>query len=108
MPQIKFRGVAVEKVCNISKEMIDDLTEIIGCPRDYFTIEHIPSTFIQDGEITEGYPFVEVLWFDRGQSVQDKTARVITEYLHRAGYEQVDLFFQPLEKHRYYENGEHF
>lgn len=108
MPQIKFRGVEIEKICRFSRSMIDELTKIIQCPRDYFTIEHITSTFIQDGEIIQGYPFVEVVWFDRGQAVQDQTARAITKYLQQAGCEQVDIFFQPLEKHRYYENGEHF
>lgn len=108
MPQIKFRGVEVEKICHISEQMIDELTEIIQCPRDYFTIEHIASIFIQDGKIVQGYPFVEVAWFDRGQSIQDQTAMTITKYLQQAGCDQIDIFFQPLEKNRYYENGKPF
>lgn len=108
MPQIKIRGIAAEKVCAVSKEMIDSLEKIIGCPRDYFTIECIPSTFIMDGKITSGYPFVEVAWFDRGQAVQDQVAKEITKFIHEMGYSHVDVFFQVFDRHRYYENGEHY
>ena len=33
------------------KKRIDELVEIIECPRDYFTIELINNTFIMDGEV---------------------------------------------------------
>ncbi len=108
MPQLKIRGVEVEKVCSFSKNLIDELEEIINCPRSYFTIEHMPSIFIADGNITEGYPFVEVLWFDRGQEVQDRTAVAITKAVHGAGYENVDVIFTALKENEYYENGSHF
>ncbi|MCY6372696.1 DUF1904 domain-containing protein [Clostridium ganghwense] len=108
MPQIKVRGMKVENVCKISKELIDELEKIIGCPRDYLTIEHMNSIFIMDGEKVEGYPFIEVAWFDRGQEIQDEVAKVITKYVQSQGYEGVDIMFTVFEKHRYYENGEHF
>lgn len=108
MPQIKIRGVEPEKVCTISTKMVDELEKIVGCPRDYFTIECIPSTFIKNGRIDEGYPFVEVVWFDRGQETQDKVAKTITELIHDSGCKNVDIFFTVLEESLYYENGEHF
>ena len=108
MPQIKMRGVDLEKVCAGSKEMIDNLEEIIGCPRDYFTIEWVPSTFVCDGGIVPGYPFVEVVWFDRGQKIQDQVAREITRFVHEMGYSSVDVYFHALEKNSYYENGVSF
>jgi len=51
---------------------------------------------------------VEVAWFDRGQEIQDETARIITKYINLAGYENVDVIFFPLNKSNYYENGSHF
>lgn len=108
MPQIKLRGVKTEKIMDISKNLIDELHEIIECPKDYLTIEVIHSTFISDGEVIDGYPYVEVGWFDRGQEIQDKVAVSITKLLQKVGYESVDIMFTTFKKESYYENGEHF
>lgn len=78
------------------------------CPRDYFSLEVIQSVYVRDGEIVDGAPVVEVYWFDRGQEVQDKVAKIITKYINYIGYPEVDVIFFVLEESRYYENGEHF
>lgn len=108
MPQIKIRGVDTKKICSISKDMIDELEKLVGCPRDYFTIECISSTFIKDDEISDGYPLIEVVWFDRGQEVQDKVAESITKFILKSGYKNADVFFTVLKESSYYENGKHF
>jgi phenylpyruvate tautomerase PptA (4-oxalocrotonate tautomerase family) len=108
MPQLKIRGVEVEKICSFSKNLIGELETIINCPRSYFTIEHISSTFIADGSVSKAYPFVEISWFDRGQDVQDKTAVAVTKAVQGAGYENVDVIFSALKENDYYENGCHF
>lgn len=108
MPHLRIRGMKSHEIKDISKEMVDELQNIIGCPRDYFTLEYIPSIFILDGEESEGYPFVEVLWFDRGQEVQDKVAKAITDRIKKLEYEDVCVIFFNLAKDKYYENGEHF
>jgi hypothetical protein len=108
MPQISMRGIETEKVKSISKEMVDALEALLECPRDYFSIECVNTTFIKDGSITVGYPFIEIAWFDRGQELQDRVAEVITKYVQSTGYENVDVVFRVLEKNKYYENGKHF
>ncbi|MCT8978854.1 DUF1904 domain-containing protein [Clostridium sp. CX1] len=108
MPQIKMRGVDINKISVISTEMIDELEKIVKCPREYFTIECISSTFIKDGKIDDGYPLIELVWFDRGQETQDEVSKSITNFIHKAGYENVDVFFTVLKESSYYENGEHF
>ncbi|MGF7058746.1 DUF1904 domain-containing protein [Brassicibacter mesophilus] len=108
MPQLKFRGVKVEDICTISISLVDQLENILKCPREYFTLEHIPSTFINEGKISNGYPFIEVAWFDRGQEIQDKVAEIITEELKNAGYSACDIFFTLFKESSYYENGKHF
>ncbi|WP_027632673.1 DUF1904 domain-containing protein [Clostridium hydrogeniformans] len=108
MPQIKARNIKAEDLCRISKPLVDELQSMLGCPRDFFTLELIHSTFIQDGEVTSGYPYVEIAWFDRGQETQDKVAKLVTSQLKNLGYENVDIFFTLFEKASYYENGEHF
>ena len=108
MPALKFKAIDSKAVCNISKPLVDELQGTIQCPRDYFTIEIVQSTYIFDGELVEGPPIVEVYWFDRGQEVQDRVAKIITKYVNSIGYKNLDVIFNKLEESNYYENGEHF
>lgn len=108
MPALRLKSIDYKRVLANSKTLIDELKKLIQCPRDYFSIEVAPSSFIKDGEFVDGPPEVEVFWFDRGQEVQDKSAKIITKYINSIGYESVDVIFHTLEESRYYENGEHF
>lgn len=108
MPALKLKAINEKKVLNISKELIDELQELIQCPRDYFSIEVIQSKYIMDGKFVGGPPMIDVLWFDRGQEVQDKAAKIITKHINSIGYKSVDVIFHSLDKNKYYENGEHF
>jgi hypothetical protein len=108
MPMLKFKGIETEEVCAISKNLIDELQELIQCPRDYFSLSVDKSVYIKDGEIVKGEPIVEVSWFDRGQEVQDKAAKIITKYVNSLEYPNVDVIFFTLDEINYYENGEHF
>lgn len=108
MPQIKVRGIAPEELCKIDVAMVDKLTEIVGCPRDYFEMEYIQSIAIRNGKIDKVYPFVEVAWFDRGQEVQDQVAKTIYDFALQIGIKNLDIAFTYFEKNNYYENGEHF
>lgn len=107
MPMLKFRGITKEEVKNESKILVDKLTKIIECPRDYFTLEIIDSTYIFDGEDVEQPSIVEISWFDRGQEIQDEVAGIITEHF-RKDREYLEVFFNKLSTRDYYENGEHF
>lgn len=108
MPQLKIRGIKAEEICSISKELVDELVEIVDCPRDYFTIECIETTSVFDGKIVRTYPFIEVAWFDRGQQIQDMVAKTLTKYVNRLGIQDLDIAFTIFQGNRYYENGEHF
>jgi len=108
MPALKFKSIESTKLCNISKDLIDELQELIQCPRDYFSLEVVESSYIMDGKFVEGPSVIEVSWFDRGQECQDKVAKSITKYVKSIGYDSVDVIFYVLEESRYYENGEHF
>lgn len=108
MPNIIIKGMEVSHVKEISKAMIDELEIIVGCPREYFTLEALETNFIVDGEQVAKDPFIQINWFDRGQEVQDQTAAAITKHICGAGYKNVELFFILLERNNYYENGKHF
>lgn len=108
MPALRLKAIDGNKALTISKQLIDELQELIQCPRDYFSIELVQSKFIMDGKFVGGPQMVDVLWFDRGQDIQDKAAKIITKYINSIGYKNVDVVFYPLEHSKYYENGEHF
>lgn len=108
MPHIRFRGVEAEDIKKISKELIDNLESIIGCPRDYFVIEVVNSLFISEGREFKGYPFVEVAWFKRSQEIQDKAAEEITKAVGTFSSSTIDVAFTEYKEDSYYENGKHF
>ncbi len=108
MPLLRLRAIEPNKICLMSKELVDELQQLLQCPRDYFTLEAINSIFIRDGEFAAGSPVVEVSWFDRGQEIQDKAAKIITQHVQSIGYNNVDVIFIALDEKKYYENGIHF
>ncbi|KAB3531621.1 DUF1904 domain-containing protein [Alkaliphilus pronyensis] len=108
MPQIKVRGIQLDKLASGSEKLVNELVKIVECPKDYFELEYIQSVAIRDGEIQDAYPFIEVAWFDRGLEIQDKVAAALTRFAHNIGVENIDIAFVTFEERKYYENGKHF
>lgn len=108
MPQIIIRGMAQEDVKSISKRLVTELAECIGCPREYFTIELLQTVCIAEGEVSKGTLFVQVNWFDRGQVVQDQAAAILDRNIRNAGYSEIEIYFLVLNENKYYENGSHY
>lgn len=108
MPVLRFKAIALNDLCKISKILVDDLQEVTKTPREHFTLEVPKSVYIKDNNIIDGPPMVEVFWFDRGQEVQDHVAKILTKYVQSCGYPEIDVIFTLWERSRYYENGEHF
>ena len=98
MPALRLKSIDANKALAISKELVNELQELLQCPRNYFSIELGQSSFIFDGEFVEGPQMVDVLWFNRGQEIQDKVAKIITKYIKSVGYENVDVIFHALEE----------
>lgn len=107
MPRLRFFAVSLEQVKTVSSPLTEELAEVIGCGREHFVLEHVPSTFVWDGEESEGFPYVEMHCFDRGETAFDKMAESITRHLKAAGCPSVDVVFRLLERRRYYEDGIH-
>jgi phenylpyruvate tautomerase PptA (4-oxalocrotonate tautomerase family) len=103
-----MRGVNVEEVRKISRELTDNLVKLIDCPREYIFLEVINTTSVFDGEIVATSPFVEVAWFEREISVQDAAAAEITRAVKSLGKPNVDVVFVTYKERNYYENGVHF
>jgi hypothetical protein len=98
MPHLRVRGMKEEELVSVSTERLEELVRIIEVPKDHFTIEHVHSTFIYDGQIDGNrYPFVELLWFDRSHLMKD-VATAITSIIKRFNYEDVAVYFTSLKK----------
>ncbi len=108
MPQIKVRGISPEKLCQIGENLIEELAQLIDCPKDHFELEYFQSLAIRGGSIEAAAPFVEIAWFDRGQELQDQAAKIITRYVHDLGFADIELAFTYFKRENYYENGSHF
>lgn len=46
MPTLRLKSIDAKKTITISKDLIDELQELIQCPRGYFSIEVAQSSFI--------------------------------------------------------------
>jgi hypothetical protein len=110
MPHFRFRAVEPQTVQHLSKTLVDELQSPMNAPREDFTFEYIYTTFFQEGEVSQAYPFVEVLWFDRGQETQDQVAQVITQQVRDVMGEEVDVavIFTALNQTDYYDNAQHY
>ncbi|GAA5646298.1 DUF1904 domain-containing protein [Vibrio proteolyticus] len=110
MPHLRFRAVEPQTVQTLSNTLLDELQPLMVCPREDFTFEYIYSTFYYESEVTAAYPFVEVLWFDRGQEVQDQVAQIITQQVRAIMGEDVDVavIFSALNPNEYYDNAQHY
>ncbi|WII71020.1 DUF1904 domain-containing protein [Bdellovibrio sp. 22V] len=109
MPHLRFRATSAAEVRELSSSLPKELAAAMQTSEDNFTFELVNTQYFASGQETPSYPFVEVLWFERPQEVQDRCAVIITEKVNALGaYEDVVVVFQVLPKASYYENARHF
>ncbi len=109
MPHLRVRGVKPEVVQKLSENLNTELAAMIQTSPDNFTIEHVGTLFFLNGKAELGYPFVEVLWFDRPTEIRSRVAEHLTMRLRAlVGPTDVAVVFVPLKPQDYFENGKHF
>lgn len=109
MPHIIFKGIDMEDVKRIEKLIVKEISILVNCPVDHFTVEWTPTIFITQGvENTGGYPFVNINWFKRSREQRDEAAKIITNQILDLGYTNVCVYFNEIEPSAYYENGMHY
>lgn len=108
MPQLLIRGVSVEQVKTISKPLVLELADLCACGTDNFILEVVNSTFVFDGKVVPGYPFIEVKWFERGLDIQNKFASIITKQVQSLGIPEIEVAFSTFRESDYYLNGKSF
>lgn len=105
MPQLTFRGFTPSQVAQASLHLAPRLAAVLNCPEDYFTFDCLQVQSFSEGESVPTYPFIEVLWFDRGKTVRDEAAMVINLVLLELGVPELEMCFKAVPKAAYYGNG---
>lgn len=108
MPHLFIRGITVEEVQKISRDLVQELAEICSSDTDNFTLEVVNSNFVFDGQKVKAFPLIEVKWFERGQEIQDQFAQSVTKHVHSLGIPEVEVAFSTFLKSAYYYNGRSF
>ncbi|WP_088072836.1 DUF1904 family protein [Gottfriedia luciferensis] len=108
MPQLLIKGISTNNICQISKQLIEELAELCECGTDNFTIDCIHSTSIFNGEIVESFPFIEVRWFERGIETRDRFAATIDKYVSTLNIPEYEVAFITYDEESYYLNGKRF
>ncbi|WP_239618528.1 DUF1904 family protein [Cohnella mopanensis] len=105
MPHLLIRGVTPEQVLKISQPLVAELALLCQCPADHILLECLHTTACFEGEIVPSYPFVEVNWFERGQSVRDQAAACIDKHVRSLGIAEAEVAFRTYDADSYYANG---
>lgn len=111
MPRFIFKNIPVDEVKKLSQELVAKSAEIIDCPEDWITFEHIENKiFFQQTDVTSDSIFLEISWFKRSQDVQDKLATYLYNTLNTTYNQEkeITLIFNTLEEANYYEDGKNF
>lgn len=107
MPFLRFHFVEASRLAGVSGQMTDRIQQAVGCPREHIVLEILHSCIVADAQVKqEGWPLVEVDYFERPREVQDVVAKIIYECLLAAGYSDSDVHFRYLAPGNYYENGD--
>lgn len=108
MPQLTIRGIDAEIVAKASEILPPKLANIMNCPEDYFTFDIIETRSFKNGVESPTYPFILILWFERGRTVRDVSAGTVTEVFKELGVDDLEVAFVPSDPAAYYGNGESF
>ncbi len=117
MPHIRINGLDIPKVKQLSKDLSENLAEVVECPIDWISFSVGAAgegSVFCNGELAKDTVFAYVEWFDRGLDAKNAVAKIITDSILGSGkaefseVETVDVIFIDLDKSNYYENGEHF
>lgn len=110
MPFFRFHFVEASRLAGISRQMADKIQQTIGCPREHIVFELIHSSVVEDEAIKNGngWPFIEVDYFERPREIQDAVAQILYDCLKDAGYPDSDVHFRYLQPENYYEDGKSY
>ena len=106
MPHLVVRGVSAEALRSAAPALVQQLAELCDCGTDNFTVSGLHTTAAWGGAPDEpSFAFVEVGWFERGNEIRNRFARLVTESLMPLGLDEVEVVFVTYREEAYYING---
>ncbi|WP_027085728.1 DUF1904 family protein [Cohnella panacarvi] len=107
MPHLLIRGVDPDRLASVSEALAGELAVIFDCPSDHILLECMHTTAVFAGKRVASYPFVEVVWFERGTAARDAAAACVDRYVREAlGLEEMEIAFRVYTPDAYYSNGQ--
>ncbi|MFV0502661.1 MAG: DUF1904 family protein [Lachnospirales bacterium] len=108
MPHLTFKNVNNLEKNDIVK-MCNNLSEIVECPKDWFTFNFINDveTYIYTGELTKEIILIDVSWFPRSEEVQGKVVECLTSTIKNKNKKEnleIITMFTELDRNKYYES----
>lgn len=106
MPHLVVRGVSSDSLQSVAPVLVGQLAELCECGTDNFTVSGLHTTIAWGGSPEDPpFAFVEVGWFERGNDIRDRFARLVTESLVPLGFAEVEVVFVAYREEAYYING---
>jgi len=107
MPHLFFRGVPSEQLQTVTAPLAAELAAICECGTDNFTMACLHTTNVFGNEPSDqGFAFIEVGWFERGQQVRNRFAQAVTKSVSQLGLSEIEIVFHAYREDSYYINGE--
>lgn len=103
MPTLVFKGIPQSDLLVLAKPLIAQLTETVECPKEWFTLELIYTTYFNENGLVPSYPIIQVNWFPRSKEMQDRVAKVIGDLVKAQGYSRVKVSFAILDREAHYD-----
>ena len=108
MPQLTIRGINKDIVAAVIQTLLPELAIEMATTDDNFTVDVLTVESFNGQGVCATFPFIQVGWFDRGQMVQDKVAKLIDTSFTQAGVPAIEVVFVTFKTTDYYAEGEHF
>lgn len=107
MPHLRVRGLSAQQVQKLTSGLSSELAQALATQPDNFTFEYVATEFFAEGTSSMGWPFVEVLMFERPAEQKQACARVLSDRIRAlSSAMDVTVIFQILDKANYFENGQ--
>ena len=103
MPTLIFKGVKQSDLQVLAKPLIAQLADTVQCPKDWFTLEWVSTTYFDENGIVESYPIINVNWFPRSKEMQDEVAKLVGNLFRAHGYPRVKVSFTLMDREAHYD-----
>ncbi len=107
MPHIRIRGIEKEVVTAVGKDLVNEMVDLMKCPKEAITLEYIETLYIDEGVENAGVlPLIEIAWFYRDQEVKQAVAEAVTKIIKsERELDRVVVYFTDMTKEHYFVNG---